>query len=699
MSRTKSRWLRAGIVTAAAASLAVAGLAAPAYATNAALTVTPAAGPPSGSLTVSATGFLTGITTPGAYLSTAACGATYTTTSVLTATIAKVDSDSATITVPGGVTAPNVYKVCVYAGTTVSTSAVAGNGTYTTAVSGTLSATTGVAGGGNSITLTATGALTSVTTLGATFSSGSSCPATYTTTGTNIAVTSPAKTSSNVATLTVPTTVAAPAAYNVCLYAGVASTSALVAFSSATYAPATPEAALSATSGPNGGGNSITATLTGFLANVTTPAATFSVGSSCPATLTSNSTNILVTSPTKTADVLTMTVPATVLAPAIYHVCIYNGTTTGSSGLIAAGDETYSILLPAVTLSPAVGPTAGTNTITAASNTTYLTGIATPGATFASAACPSTYTVGSSASPYAATTVRRLSVSKAAITVPAGVVISGSVPTAWNLCIYNGTAGTSTLVSAPAVYTVAQSIGTLSILPIGGPAQGGSKVTVTGSGFPTVAGSVLTANIGGSPLTDITMISSTSFTGVTTPHVAGNGLTLSVTTAAGSKTLASAFSYTNGIQISPNTAPNSGAGAVIDVDVLGVGFSGLNFVDTTGAGSHSLDQTAHVYLVAGAYNPDDGVTTTYIGDKTKPPIAECTGVVVISDAELICTLTLTASLDAQGAAAVAAVPVGTYTVTTVSNGGIDVEPGGDHVDATYAQSIISSGSTFTVSPY
>jgi hypothetical protein len=48
------------------------------------------------------------------------------------------------------------------------------------------------------------------------------------------------------------------------------------------------------------------------------------------------------------------------------------------------------------------------------------------------------------------------------------------------------------------------------------------------------------------------------------------------------------------------------------------------------------------------------------------------------------------------------VPVGTYTVTVVSNGATDVAPNATtvgNIDPNYSATIISSGSTFTVADY
>ncbi|PRX18686.1 IPT/TIG domain-containing protein [Actinoplanes italicus] len=56
------------------------------------------------------------------------------------------------------------------------------------------------------------------------------------------------------------------------------------------------------------------------------------------------------------------------------------------------------------------------------------------------------------------------------------------------------------------------------------------------------------------------------------------------------------FTYSNGIRILPNTAP---VGAKVDVDVIGAGFSDLTFVE----GGSPTDSNAHVFLVKDVYVP------------------------------------------------------------------------------------------------
>jgi hypothetical protein len=52
-----------------------------------------------------------------------------------------------------------------------------------------------------------------------------------------------------------------------------------------------------------------------------------------------------------------------------------------------------------------------------------------------------------------------------------------------------------------------------------------------------------------------------------------------------------------------------------------------------------------------------------------------------------------------GSAPLIPVPNGVYTVTVASNGGVDVQPGGSNADPGFTKTVVSSGSTFTVSDY
>jgi hypothetical protein len=344
------------------------------------------------------------------------------------------------------------------------------------------------------------------------------------------------------------------------------------------------------------------------------------------------------------------------------------GLATGAIAAVVVGAATpaFAAVVP-VTLSATTGPSgSSTTTITATSTTAFLSGYTAPGAIFSVPACPSTYntaTVTPTASvgnvPVPSASVKKLSNLKVGITVPAGVASVGSAAsTKYNVCIY-GTSATGGALLGTAVYNVALAPVITSISPTSGPALGGGTITVTGTGFPTTAGSI-TATIGGSPLLSVTPLSATSFTAVTPAHAAANNLTLSVSTLAGTLNKTNAYSYTNGIVVGPNTGPNTGP---IDVDVQGVGFLSMDFSTTTG--STPDDTKSHVYLVRGVYD-----ATGTAPNKAVPEITECTDVLLIGDTELICTLQLDSALITTGATAGLSAVGPVSTVRTVTDGAL-----------------------------
>ena len=313
------------------------------------------------------------------------------------------------------------------------------------------------------------------------------------------------------------------------------------------------------------------------------------------------------------------------------------------SAAAVVGTASPAMAIP-VTLSSAAGPSGTSNiTITGSAATNFLTGSTAPVAYFMQAACPATWTTATFTTPVAPTSantgishasvVKKLANNKFAVTVPNSApnvvtTISPAASSKYNLCVYpSGTAGA--LLAANAVYTVAAAATVTSITPAAGPPTGGNTVTVTGSGFPTTAGA-LTAALDGKPLTGISNVTATSFTAIAPPHGFEDDVTLTVTTASGTTIMKDAYDYVNGISIAPNTAPNTTT--AVDVDVIGSGFLDYDFTST-----------AAVYLVNGVYDPSTPVT-----NKANGPVAECTGVLVVADNELICTLNLTHRLTAAG---------------------------------------------------
>lgn len=318
-------------------------------------------------------------------------------------------------------------------------------------------------------------------------------------------------------------------------------------------------------------------------------------------------------------------------------------------------------------------------------------------------------------------TVKRVSATKIAFTVPSasspaftdppanttpstinttGLALVGSQTTArYNVCVYDSASTTTSTLLATSSYTIATRPKITAINPLSSPALGGTTVTVNGSGF-SVTGT--TATLGGVAMTNIKVAANgNSFTATAPAHSAGENLPLIVTTAGGIVTSTDpdnngqaddgdattlldnpiVFEYSNGVSIAPNTAP---ANTSVDVSVQGVGFQQLRFDNTVLADDTATEEVAGVFLVDGAYNK-----------ATNRGIKQCTGVLVISDSELICTLDFTTDALDPTDSTVTSDPVeeGAYTLTVVADGSTAA------TDAEVAASNINSGATFTVAPY
>ncbi|WP_433720451.1 IPT/TIG domain-containing protein [Actinoplanes sp. CA-051413] len=699
MSTTRSRLARAGFATGAVAAVLL-GTTTPAFAAGA-VTIDDATGVTGLVETITAsssTQFGTSGTIAANFSTASVCptASTANATNIAATNVVRVTSSSVTMSTPATLV-PAVYKVCVYSGGTLVNNPTTTPIYTVSAATPALNLTTGPAGGGNQITATSANPFLTVagTTPGVVFSVPT-CPA-VSVTADATHVSASAVTVSNdktTATITVPSGVVAPNTYNVCIYKATTVGSDLIGNSSNDYVAGAPEVTLSAVTGPNGGGNTLTTTAAAFAdLGATVPAVNFST-TACSTTYENTGPAAALAAPaTRASNTVSFVVPAGVLAPDQYNVCIYAGNTDGTSPLVAQSSAKYSIPLAAVTTSPDVGASATNKTITITSSSPILSGVTAPGVTFSVTACLPTYTV--DGTHFAADgTPKRITDNIASMIVPTTVVVAGGVPTAYNVCLYNGTAPDSTLVSNAGTYTVAGAV-TLANSPLtvatSGPAQGGTLVTVSGTGFPTGAGAI-TASLGGSELKNIKRLNGTTFTGVTTAHAPGV-VGLSVTTAAGTLTKANVFTYSYGITVLPNTAPSD---TTVDLYITGAGFSELTFADTAG-GDLSDNDEAHVYLVDGAYSAADNSVP---GTKNNPPVAECEDAFALSDTALLCSLNLEEKLNAAGAAQPnTPVSNGTYTVAVVNTGLPASEAAANNPVQTVSASILTSGSTFTVAQY
>ncbi|GAA0422917.1 hypothetical protein Aca07nite_24010 [Actinoplanes capillaceus] len=527
------------------------------------------------------------------------------------------------------------------------------------------------------------------------------------------------------------TTPALPAGtYKTCIYAS-ATTGALVPTeTTANLVTAVNIAALSPTTGQ--ATEKVTLTASSPIFTGTAYTTQFVAGTECPVTYTAPvaGTRINATSTVKapaTTSVpantaVTVTVPGTATAPTLtlgtpYLLCSYAGTTAGTTPLAARSNVTFASFdktLPAVTVVPTGGSSGEATNLTLTAPTTsspFAAGLPSVVATRNS--CPLTRPANAALGaatglePFEAT-VLKITNFKVAVTLPDDDVIVGGkdVTTPWNLCTYASVDPGAAMATAPAVFTVAAVLdlsgvrfaveGGAATATGSGPAQGGQALTISGlSGIPTAAGATLTASLGGSPMTNITVLDATSFSGTTTVHAPG-AVNLSVTTASGTKTTTGTpYTFTYGINVTPNTAQTDTSPVL---DILGAGFGGLTFGDAAGVAGLA-DNVSYVLLTDNAWN-DDVLTgarpaVTVAGPN---PVSHCNGVLPISDAEIICTLDLSDSI-ASTATTVNEpdftgnpVAEGTYTVTVV-NDGQSVDSGSVNFSA------VSSSSTFTVASF
>lgn len=501
--------------------------------------------------------------------------------------------------------------------------------------------------------------------------------------------------------------------------------------STSTTVTAVPMGALSAGSGPAAGGNQITMTATGlFAATVATQFVRASESANgCPTNYTAAATGTYVAATqSKTNNQLTITVPTSLTVNNPYWICTYNGSSAGNSTLVARSATTYApyaATLPGSALTPAAGSSGTESFITLTTAVNTFTG--TPDVYLSKNACPATRGTLAAGVQFTAT-VQKISSGKLAITVPTSVLVNPGEPTtAVNVCAYASSSGSAALVAAPGIYTVApvlsvagvdDTAGTTggpnsdgpSVSPISGPAQGGTQITIYNLvGIPTAEGAILKASLGGSTLENVRATDSTTITGTTTAHAPGL-VNLSVTTAAGTKTTAfdtateGVFKYTYGVNVTPNTAPPTPAANPV-LDVMGAGFSNLVFLDITGTGTNNNGTRAHVLLTDNSWYTQQtnglvgaGIANAFVAGA----VTQCKTVLPISDGELICTLDLANSItnDATMTNVIVNstdVKPGTYQITVINHGGAAV--GNPLRDINYNYSVISSGSTFTVSPF
>ena len=496
-----------------------------------------------------------------------------------------------------------------------------------------------------------------------------------------------------------------PKLHNLCVYADDSTTASQGFLQSSSAVAVGPSPTLSTPAGASGGGNPLTVTTAANAAaftGVTTLGAVFVAGN-CPAAYGTPTANLVAADANRLSNTsATLTVPAGVVqtpsttVPTVYNICFYNGNIAAST-LVSSVAYTAGI----ATLSPVSGPTNGGNGVTVSTTTNLFAGLDAVGVVFTSAAsCPTNFTTtttGSTTVPVSPTdvnNVRKLADNRLAVTVPTGLTATG----AYQLCMYDSITNGAGAVVASAIYTVASPITLSSITPAAGPATGGTTITIAGSGFPLPTDpGTLTATLGGVPLANIQKLSATAFTAVTPRHSPENNSALVVTTAAGIRVLQNAFSFQNSVTVRPNTAPNTMT--AVNVEVTGSGFLSYSF-------GGSAANRPRVFLVDGVYNP----AAVAGGGRANGPVADCTGVLVVSDETLICTLRLDRRLDAAADPAapfdsvaytnnslVVGFAAGSPVINVVSGGTFSPSDVGQQIveDASGTTNIPASGVTIT----
>ncbi len=250
-------------------------------------------------------------------------------------------------------------------------------------------------------------------------------------------------------------------------------------------------------------------------------------------------------------------------------------------------NATAPVTTPAVTgISPSSGPTAGGAGVT-------ITGSGFTGTT--------SVTIGGAS----ATSVVVVNDTTITATTPAGTVGAKDVVVTNSAGSGTGT-GLYTYVAAPTV---------TGISPNYGSTAGGTNVTITGTNL-TGATSV---TIGGAAATSVVVVNPTTIT-ATTPAGTAGAKDVVVTTAGGTGTGTSLFTYIAAptvTGISPNSGPTAGS---TNVTITGTSFTGTTSVTIGGAAATSVvvvnDTTITATTPAGAAGAQDVVVTNAVGSGT-----------------------------------------------------------------------------------
>lgn len=308
---------------------------------------------------------------------------------------------------------------------------------------------------------------------------------------------------------------------------------------------------VSPNSGSINGGTTITLTGTDF-----TPGTTVTIGG-----VAATSINVV------NATTLTAITPAYVSGLLIKDIVINNG--VGSATLLAG--YTYVAVSPTVTgVSPSTGPITGSTLVTISGSGFTPT---------------TTVTIGG----ISATSINITSATSLTAITPA--YISGSLSA--NVVVTNEVAS-ATLNAGFTYQAIAPTL--LTILPNIGSINGGTSVTLTGTGFiPTT-----TVTLGGIAASNVTVDNVTTLTATTPAYASGSLIKdVTVTNTAGSATLTGGFTYSAIAPTLSNISPNIGpvAGGTT-ITLTGTGFTPSTTVQIAGIAATGITVNSATSLTA-----------------------------------------------------------------------------------------------------
>lgn len=493
---------------------------------------------------------------------------------------------------------------------------------------------------------------------------------------------------------------------------------------------------LSSIYGPTGGTNTVTATITTAPTSpnptqfTTATNAQFVLAATtstvCPAVYTAPGSNlgavVRYLSPTK----LAVTVPSgvTLAAQATatnYKLCTYNGTTVGVGGsaLVATGNYTVGTKPVITSISPGGGPSLGGTTVTVKGDFFTATNLS---ATLGGNELTDIKYI--DANTFTAKTPPRAAGGPLLLTVttPGGTTNTiGATATKANLFTYASGIQVSPNTAPNNVNTPVdvdiRGVGFLSIdfTNTGGlspNAAGGHVYLVKGSYNPTASGGNKTlgqtdecTNV--IVIADDELLCSLNLTqaapAVRTAADAVTNSTTALTSASGAAFVAGDIGEAiSGPGIPAGTyIAARGSGTAITLSQAATASASSVPITIGGPRSATIGTTNNSTAVTGAAGTF--VTTEDVGRYVTgpgiPPGTTLSAVASDTAATLSAPATATAASAVVSVSDAGPVPVDSYTMTVVSNGGVDVQVGGGNADANYSKSVVSSGATFTVSDF